>query len=86
MILGPSKEDILQHLMENHPDYEKDIAYHFTQNIEYIRQSVLNVLDRELDSLENERLRQHSLDLSIHQVAQMYNQELEDEKTKEENG
>jgi len=77
------RDKLIQYLLEHHPNWEQDISYHFTENVRWIRESMIKVLNRNLDKTENERLRQHSMDLALIQVADMYRDEIDNVETKE---
>jgi hypothetical protein len=46
------------------------------QNTKHIRASIEQVIDRKLNNIEKDRLRKHSFDLAITQVAMQYRDEL----------
>ena len=80
------REKLIQYLLNHHPDWDKDIVHHYTENVKHIRESFKAVLSRDLNSEENGRLRQHSMDLALIQVADKYRDEINNVETKEKDG
>ena len=76
------RDKLIQYLLEHHPDWEKDITYHFAENCRWIRESMKKILNRELNKVEADRLRQHSMDLALIQVADKYRDEIYNVETK----
>ena len=56
-------------LLDKHPSIQRTITEHYIQNIKHIRKTMLKVLGRSLDREETDRLRRHSFDLAVTQVA-----------------
>jgi hypothetical protein len=59
-----------ERLLKKLPAVQKKVANHYLMNIKYIRQTMIYVLDRELDTMESHRLRVHSFSLAVEQVAE----------------
>ena len=55
---------------------DKDVINAYMQNTKHIRTSIEKIIDRQLNDIEIERLRKHSFDLAITQVAMHYKDEL----------
>ena len=56
-------------ILDKHPAIQKRITEFYLNNIKHIRETMLKVLGRSLDSMENDRLRKHSFKLAVQQVA-----------------
>jgi uncharacterized protein YajQ (UPF0234 family) len=74
-----TKKLIKDALLKNMPQVEKDIAEHFLNNSEHIRKTMETILERSLDSLENDNLRQFAMEMSLQQVATKYQSQIQNE-------
>jgi len=56
-------------LLDKSPNVKRRIAENYLNNIKHIRETMMQVLKRKLTDKETQYLREHSYNLSIHQVA-----------------
>jgi hypothetical protein len=78
------EQDEYEKIFGNMPIQQKDVAKAYMENCKHIKTTMERVLDRELDDSEKERLRIHSFNLALTQVAKDYNDNMEESKANED--